>query len=134
MIPIAAEVFWSPMAFAMIGGIVIATVLTLLFMPALYVAWYRVEEPQPTAGVQGGSGSPSVRGLRLSYEIGGGEQWSLCVSGEYSVREGGSILQRCFVTRKPSAVRDPFGSAATCWCSIKRIVVEHALIAARAVR
>jgi multidrug efflux pump len=45
MIPIAAEVFWSPMAFAMIGGIVVATVLTLLFLPALYVAWYRIEEP-----------------------------------------------------------------------------------------
>jgi multidrug efflux pump len=33
------------MAFAMIGGIVVATVLTLLFLPALYVAWYRIEEP-----------------------------------------------------------------------------------------
>ena len=44
MIPIAAEVFWSPMAFAMIGGIVVATVLTLLFLPALYVAWYRIRE------------------------------------------------------------------------------------------
>jgi len=45
MIPIAAEVFWSPMAFAMIGGIVVATILTLLFLPALYVAWYRIKEP-----------------------------------------------------------------------------------------
>jgi multidrug efflux pump subunit AcrB len=45
MIPIATEVFWSPMAFAMIGGIVVATVLTLLFLPALYVAWYRIKEP-----------------------------------------------------------------------------------------
>ena len=33
------------MAFAMIGGIVVATVLTLLFLPALYVAWYRLKEP-----------------------------------------------------------------------------------------
>jgi len=45
MIPIAAEVFWSPMAIAMIGGIIVATVLTLLFLPALYVAWYRIKEP-----------------------------------------------------------------------------------------
>jgi multidrug efflux pump subunit AcrB len=45
MIPIAAEVFWGPMAFAMIGGIIVATVLTLLFLPALYVTWYRVKEP-----------------------------------------------------------------------------------------
>jgi multidrug efflux pump subunit AcrB len=44
MIPIAREVFWGPMAFAMIGGIIVATVLTLFFLPALYVAWYRVKE------------------------------------------------------------------------------------------
>lgn len=43
MIPIAREVFWSPMAFAMIGGIIVATLLTLLFLPALYVAVYRVK-------------------------------------------------------------------------------------------
>jgi len=45
MIPIAREVFWGPMAFAMIGGIVVGTLLTLLFLPALYVAWYRIKEP-----------------------------------------------------------------------------------------
>jgi multidrug efflux pump len=45
MIPIAREVFWGPMAFAMIGGIIVATLLTLLFLPALYVAWYRLKEP-----------------------------------------------------------------------------------------
>jgi multidrug efflux pump subunit AcrB len=45
MIPIAREVFWSPMAFAMSGGIFVATLLTLLFLPALYVAWYRIKEP-----------------------------------------------------------------------------------------
>jgi len=33
------------MAVAMIGGIVVATVLTLLFLPALYVTWYRIKEP-----------------------------------------------------------------------------------------
>ena len=45
MIPIAREIFWGPMAYAMIGGIIAATVLTLLFLPALYVAWFRVKEP-----------------------------------------------------------------------------------------
>jgi multidrug efflux pump len=37
-------------AFAMIGGIAVATLLTLLFLPALYVAWYRLKEPiaEPT--------------------------------------------------------------------------------------
>jgi multidrug efflux pump subunit AcrB len=34
------------MAYAMIGGIIIATLLTLLFLPALYVAWYKIREPQ----------------------------------------------------------------------------------------
>jgi multidrug efflux pump subunit AcrB len=67
MIPIAREVFWGPMAYAMIGGIIIATLLTLLFLPALYVAWYRIKEPsaqqreehkrkdEGTAGEQGNS-------------------------------------------------------------------------------
>lgn len=45
MLPIAREVFWGPMAYAIIGGLVIATLLTLLFLPALYVAWFRIREP-----------------------------------------------------------------------------------------
>jgi multidrug efflux pump len=45
MIPIAATVFWSPFAFAVIGGLLVATSLTLLFLPALYVLWFRVKEP-----------------------------------------------------------------------------------------
>ncbi|MBV9251406.1 MAG: efflux RND transporter permease subunit [Acetobacteraceae bacterium] len=45
MIPIAPTVFWGPMAFAIIGGLAVATVLTLIFLPALYVAWFRIREP-----------------------------------------------------------------------------------------
>jgi multidrug efflux pump subunit AcrB len=45
LIPIAREVFWGPMAYAMMGGIIVGTVLTLLFLPALYVAWFRIKEP-----------------------------------------------------------------------------------------
>ena len=44
MIPIASTVFWGPMAYAIMGGLAIATVLTLVFLPALYVVWYRVKE------------------------------------------------------------------------------------------
>ncbi|WOL28292.1 efflux RND transporter permease subunit [Pseudomonas fragi] len=44
MIPIARDVFWGPMAYAMIGGILSATLLTLLFLPALYVASYKIKE------------------------------------------------------------------------------------------
>ena len=47
MIPIAPSVFWGPMAFAIIGGLTGATVLTLIFLPALYVAWFRIKEPVP---------------------------------------------------------------------------------------
>ena len=45
MIPIAPTVFWGPMAFAIMGGLLVATVLTLVFLPALYVAWFGVREP-----------------------------------------------------------------------------------------
>ena len=43
MIPIAPTVFWGPMAYAVMGGLAVATVLTLVFLPALYVAWFRIE-------------------------------------------------------------------------------------------
>jgi multidrug efflux pump len=45
LIPIAREIFWGPMAYAMMGGIIVGTLLTLLFLPALYVAWFRVKAP-----------------------------------------------------------------------------------------
>ncbi len=45
MIPIAWTVFWGPMAFAIMGGLLVATVLTLIFLPALYVAFFRIAEP-----------------------------------------------------------------------------------------
>ncbi|HEV2505878.1 MAG TPA: efflux RND transporter permease subunit [Mesorhizobium sp.] len=46
LIPIAREVFWGPMAYAMMGGIIAGTAITLLFLPALYVAWFRLKEPR----------------------------------------------------------------------------------------
>jgi multidrug efflux pump len=42
LIPISREIFWGPMAVSMMGGIIVGTVLTLLFLPALYVAWFRI--------------------------------------------------------------------------------------------
>ncbi|MBM7043936.1 efflux RND transporter permease subunit [Rhizobium lusitanum] len=50
LIPISREVFWGPMAYAMMGGIVVGTVLTLLFLPALYVAWFRIKRPSRDVG------------------------------------------------------------------------------------
>jgi multidrug efflux pump subunit AcrB len=52
MIPIAPEIFWGAMAYAIIGGLLIATLLTLLFLPALYVAWFRIKEPAREAGAE----------------------------------------------------------------------------------
>ena len=51
LIPIAREIFWGPMAYAMMGGIIVGTVLTLLFLPALYVAWFRIKEPETAADI-----------------------------------------------------------------------------------
>ena len=49
MIPIASTVFWGPMAYAIMGGLAVATVLTLVFLPTLYVAWFRISPPEPAA-------------------------------------------------------------------------------------
>jgi multidrug efflux pump subunit AcrB len=43
MIPLSRSVFWGPMAVAIMGGLVVATLLTMLFLPALYAAWFRVK-------------------------------------------------------------------------------------------
>ena len=48
MLPIALDVFWGPMAYAMIGGLAVATVLTLVFLPALYVGWFKISEQKST--------------------------------------------------------------------------------------
>ena len=47
MIPLSRSVFWGPMAVAIMGGLVVATVLTLLALPAMYAAWFRVRRPEP---------------------------------------------------------------------------------------
>jgi len=47
MIPLARSVLWGPMAYAIMGGLIVATALTLLFVPALYAAWFRVKRPAP---------------------------------------------------------------------------------------
>ena len=44
MIPLSRSVFYGPMAVAIMGGLIVATVLTLLFLPALYAAWFRVRK------------------------------------------------------------------------------------------
>ena len=60
LIPIAREVFWGPMAYAMMGGIIAGTAITLLFLPALYVTWFRIKEPgteqQPREAAEAAAG------------------------------------------------------------------------------
>jgi len=49
MIPIAPTIFWGPMAYSIMGGLLVATVLTLIFLPALYVTCFRVSQPEPAS-------------------------------------------------------------------------------------
>ena len=49
MIPLSRSVFFGPMAVAIMGGLVVATALTLLFLPALYAAWFRVRAEEEAA-------------------------------------------------------------------------------------
>jgi multidrug efflux pump len=45
MIPLTRSVLWGPMAVAIMAGLIVATVLTILAVPAIYAAWYRVKRP-----------------------------------------------------------------------------------------
>jgi multidrug efflux pump len=45
MIPLTRSVFWGPMAWSIMGGLLVATLLTLLFLPALYASWYGAKKP-----------------------------------------------------------------------------------------
>jgi multidrug efflux pump len=47
MIPLSRSVFWGPMAVAIMGGLIVATALTLLALPAMYAAWFRVKRHAP---------------------------------------------------------------------------------------
>jgi multidrug efflux pump subunit AcrB len=65
MIPLARSVFWGPMALAIMGGLIVATLLTLFFLPALYAAWFRVTRTSPAA-VETPKPDPLI--LRLAAE------------------------------------------------------------------
>jgi len=49
MIPLTRSVFWGPMAIAIMGGLTVATFLTIFFLPALYAAWFRVKRGEAPA-------------------------------------------------------------------------------------
>jgi len=55
MAPIAPTVFWGPMAYAIMGGLAVATLLTLISLPSLYITWFKIREdtePTPVAATQ----------------------------------------------------------------------------------
>jgi multidrug efflux pump len=56
LIPIAATIFWGPMAFAVMGGFLVGTIVTLIFLPALYVAWFRIKEPTEDMAIAASAG------------------------------------------------------------------------------
>ena len=66
MIPLSRSVFWGPMAKAIMGGLIVATALTLLFLPALYAAWFRVRRAvQPAMETQRTSPPDAPSGATL---------------------------------------------------------------------
>ena len=67
MIPLARSVFWGPMALSIMGGLIVATVLTLFFLPALYAAWFRVKRTAPARASVPAS-SPDMHPLRVAAE------------------------------------------------------------------
>ena len=64
MAPIAPTVFWGPMAYAIMGGLAVATVLTLISLPSFYVIWFRIREPKTP--------EPKTPGLVISEQDGAG--------------------------------------------------------------
>lgn len=60
MIPLSRSVFWGPMAVAIMGGLIVATVLTLLALPAMYAAWFRVKRDTPGNAAPAAPLAPSL--------------------------------------------------------------------------
>jgi multidrug efflux pump len=60
MIPLTHSVFWGPMAIAIMGGLIVATFLTIFFLPALYAAWFRVARQPAAGGERRVAGEPAL--------------------------------------------------------------------------
>ncbi len=66
MIPLSRSVFWGPMAVAIMGGLIVATVLTLLALPAMYAAWFRVRKPSE----EGAASTPALENPEIAPAAG----------------------------------------------------------------
>ena len=60
MIPLSRSAFFGPMAVAIMGGLLVATALTLLFLPALYAAWFKVRRDEPAPAAAAGDASATA--------------------------------------------------------------------------
>ncbi|HKF99092.1 MAG TPA: efflux RND transporter permease subunit, partial [Xanthobacteraceae bacterium] len=60
MIPLARSIFWGPMAITIMGGLAIATVLTLLVVPALYALWFRVPRAETETETLAAAEAPAL--------------------------------------------------------------------------
>jgi multidrug efflux pump subunit AcrB len=62
MIPLAGNIFWGPMAITIMGGLFVATLLTLLVVPALYALWFRVHDHEEAPAMPANRESEAFRG------------------------------------------------------------------------
>jgi multidrug efflux pump subunit AcrB len=53
MVPLSRSDFWGPMAVSIMGGLIVATALTLLALPAMYAAWFQVQRDAPVPSSAG---------------------------------------------------------------------------------
>jgi multidrug efflux pump len=67
MIPLSRSAFWGPMAITIMGGLFVATFLTLLFLPSLYALWYRKRLDE--RGDEAGELSSALQGMQRSGGI-----------------------------------------------------------------
>src|SRR5882762_5784290 len=62
MVPLAGNIFWGPMAITIMGGLFVATILTLLVVPALYALWFRVREHEGAPAIPAAGKSDEFHG------------------------------------------------------------------------
>jgi multidrug efflux pump subunit AcrB len=67
MAPIAPTVFWGPMAYAIMGGLAVATLLTLIALPSLYIKWFKIAEPALETPTEAPTGASTKLNESMSY-------------------------------------------------------------------
>jgi multidrug efflux pump subunit AcrB len=110
MIPIAPTIFWGPMAYAIMGGLAVATVLTLVFLPALYVIWFRVEQPHRQQVTE--TTCPSIPPFSVRFQRSWGRlSAALLRCWPRSIPSAATIASSASPTRSPNARRSTLTSS-----------------------